>query len=191
MSTYPPYIDLGPLSRAAGTVRLPGSKSISNRTLLLAASGRGRNRHPRPAVVGRCGPHAGGAGATRRRARSKRHGAGTRNRLRRSVPQPGSGPVSGQRRHRVPPAHRGVGTERRPLQVVGRAAHARASDRRSGGCAARARRGHPLPRQRGLPAAGDFPGAGPRCRPRRRARRGVEPVLDRPAHGPADDGRAI
>jgi 3-phosphoshikimate 1-carboxyvinyltransferase len=30
-------LDLGPLSRAAGTVRLPGSKSISNRVLLLAA----------------------------------------------------------------------------------------------------------------------------------------------------------
>jgi 3-phosphoshikimate 1-carboxyvinyltransferase len=41
MSTYPPYVDLGPLSRAAGTVRLPGSKSISNRTLLLAGLAEG------------------------------------------------------------------------------------------------------------------------------------------------------
>ena len=32
---------LGPLARAAGTVRLPGSKSISNRVLLLAALARG------------------------------------------------------------------------------------------------------------------------------------------------------
>ncbi len=31
------YLDLAPVARAAGTVRLPGSKSISNRTLLLAA----------------------------------------------------------------------------------------------------------------------------------------------------------
>jgi 3-phosphoshikimate 1-carboxyvinyltransferase len=31
------YLDLAPIGRAAGTVRLPGSKSISNRTLLLAA----------------------------------------------------------------------------------------------------------------------------------------------------------
>src|SRR5215470_1046555 len=31
------YLDLPPASHAAGTVRLPGSKSISNRTLLLAA----------------------------------------------------------------------------------------------------------------------------------------------------------
>ncbi|WP_369407727.1 3-phosphoshikimate 1-carboxyvinyltransferase [Trinickia terrae] len=35
------YIDLGPFSRAAGTVRLPGSKSISNRVLLLAALAEG------------------------------------------------------------------------------------------------------------------------------------------------------
>ena len=31
------YLDVGPYRRAAGTVTLPGSKSISNRTLLLAA----------------------------------------------------------------------------------------------------------------------------------------------------------
>jgi 3-phosphoshikimate 1-carboxyvinyltransferase len=31
------HLDLGPYTRAAGTVRLPGSKSISNRVLLLAA----------------------------------------------------------------------------------------------------------------------------------------------------------
>ena len=31
------YIELGPIRRAAGTVRLPGSKSISNRVLLLSA----------------------------------------------------------------------------------------------------------------------------------------------------------
>jgi 3-phosphoshikimate 1-carboxyvinyltransferase len=35
-------LDLGPFSRAAGTVRLPGSKSISNRVLLLAALCEGR-----------------------------------------------------------------------------------------------------------------------------------------------------
>ena len=31
------FIDLTPMRKAAGTVRLPGSKSISNRVLLLAA----------------------------------------------------------------------------------------------------------------------------------------------------------
>jgi len=35
------YIDLHPVSAVRGTVRLPGSKSISNRTLLLAALARG------------------------------------------------------------------------------------------------------------------------------------------------------
>jgi len=35
-------LELGPLHRAAGTVRLPGSKSISNRVLLLAALARGK-----------------------------------------------------------------------------------------------------------------------------------------------------
>jgi 3-phosphoshikimate 1-carboxyvinyltransferase len=35
------HLDLAPVARMAGTVRLPGSKSISNRTLLLAALARG------------------------------------------------------------------------------------------------------------------------------------------------------
>lgn len=35
------FLDLSPLSTASGTVRLPGSKSISNRTLLLAALAEG------------------------------------------------------------------------------------------------------------------------------------------------------
>lgn len=37
-------LDLGPIARAAGTVRLPGSKSISNRVLLLAALSDGETR---------------------------------------------------------------------------------------------------------------------------------------------------
>ena len=32
-----PFLDIPPLRSAAGTIRLPGSKSISNRVLLLAA----------------------------------------------------------------------------------------------------------------------------------------------------------
>ncbi len=35
------FIDLAPVSRVSGTIRLPGSKSISNRVLLLAALARG------------------------------------------------------------------------------------------------------------------------------------------------------
>jgi 3-phosphoshikimate 1-carboxyvinyltransferase len=38
---FPPYIDLKPVMQVQGTVRLPGSKSISNRTLLLAALAEG------------------------------------------------------------------------------------------------------------------------------------------------------
>src|SRR4051812_1187711 len=38
---YPDYLDLGPLDQAGGSVRLPGSKSISNRILLLAALAEG------------------------------------------------------------------------------------------------------------------------------------------------------
>ncbi|WP_338847762.1 3-phosphoshikimate 1-carboxyvinyltransferase [Massilia sp. W12] len=41
---YPRHIDLAPSSRASGCVRLPGSKSISNRTLLLAALAQGETR---------------------------------------------------------------------------------------------------------------------------------------------------
>jgi 3-phosphoshikimate 1-carboxyvinyltransferase len=37
----PAYLDLAPIARVAGTVALPGSKSISNRTLLLAALANG------------------------------------------------------------------------------------------------------------------------------------------------------
>src|SRR5258706_6010927 len=44
MPVYPDHLDLGPFDRAAGTVRLPGSKSISNRVLLLAALAHGRTR---------------------------------------------------------------------------------------------------------------------------------------------------
>jgi 3-phosphoshikimate 1-carboxyvinyltransferase len=38
---FPAYIDLAPAMRAHGVVRLPGSKSISNRTLLLSALAQG------------------------------------------------------------------------------------------------------------------------------------------------------
>ena len=39
--THAEFIDLPPLMSAHGTVRLPGSKSISNRVLLLAALAQG------------------------------------------------------------------------------------------------------------------------------------------------------
>ncbi|PWT75425.1 MAG: bifunctional 3-phosphoshikimate 1-carboxyvinyltransferase/cytidylate kinase [Proteobacteria bacterium] len=41
MKAYPTFLDLGPFTGASGSVRMPGSKSISNRTLLLAALAHG------------------------------------------------------------------------------------------------------------------------------------------------------
>src|SRR5262245_34390932 len=38
------YLDLAPVAKVGGDVRLPGSKSISNRTLLLAALAEGDTR---------------------------------------------------------------------------------------------------------------------------------------------------
>jgi 3-phosphoshikimate 1-carboxyvinyltransferase len=38
------WLDLGPIARVAGTVRMPGSKSLSNRVLLLAALAEGSTR---------------------------------------------------------------------------------------------------------------------------------------------------
>ena len=42
------FLDLPPLQAASGTVQLPGSKSISNRVLLLAALAEGRSRVHQP-----------------------------------------------------------------------------------------------------------------------------------------------
>jgi 3-phosphoshikimate 1-carboxyvinyltransferase len=44
MRHYPSHLDLQPAMHAKGVVRLPGSKSISNRTLLLAALANGTTR---------------------------------------------------------------------------------------------------------------------------------------------------
>ena len=44
MKHYPHHLDLQPAMHAQGTVKLPGSKSISNRTLLLAALSEGTTR---------------------------------------------------------------------------------------------------------------------------------------------------
>jgi 3-phosphoshikimate 1-carboxyvinyltransferase len=44
MKQYPDHLDLAPAIRAQGVVRLPGSKSISNRTLLLSALATGSTR---------------------------------------------------------------------------------------------------------------------------------------------------
>ena len=44
MPKHPTYIDLKPVIHVEGTVHLPGSKSISNRTLLMAALAKGTTR---------------------------------------------------------------------------------------------------------------------------------------------------
>jgi 3-phosphoshikimate 1-carboxyvinyltransferase len=43
-ASYPRHIDLNPVAHVQGTVKLPGSKSISNRILLLAALSRGTTK---------------------------------------------------------------------------------------------------------------------------------------------------
>ena len=42
MKVFPPELTVPAITAAAGTVRLPGSKSISNRALILAALAHGR-----------------------------------------------------------------------------------------------------------------------------------------------------
>lgn len=42
--SYPPHLDLPAVAKISGNLALPGSKSISNRTLLLAALGKGQTK---------------------------------------------------------------------------------------------------------------------------------------------------
>ena len=107
-----PFLDLPPLNGASGTVRLPGSKSISNRVLLLAGLAAGHDRRARPAGQRRHARDAGRAGHAglrpalgRRRppacAAPHRPGRAAGGARGRSVP--------GQRRHGDAPAGRGAG----------------------------------------------------------------------------------
>jgi hypothetical protein len=65
------FLDLPPLSGIAGTVRVPGSKSISNRALLLAGFAAGTTRIEGPSSLGRHAGDAGGADATGLRHRER------------------------------------------------------------------------------------------------------------------------
>ena len=144
----PAYLDLAPAAAARGEVALPGSKSISNRTLLLAALADG----PTPCRglldaddVDRMLRGAGDAGrprgrAARRRAISSSHGTGG------AIPVRSARLFLGNAGHGVPAADRGAGARRRRLRALRRAADARAADRRPRRRAAHARRRHPLPR---------------------------------------------
>ncbi len=125
------HLDLGPFSRASGTVRLPGSKSISNRVLLLAALAEGEttitnlldsdDTRVMLAALATLGVrHAANDGDTcvvtgTRGAFPAKRG--------RSVPR--------QRRHGGASADGRARRQRRRLSRARRAAHARAADRRS------------------------------------------------------------
>ena len=128
--------------------------------------------------------HRGEAGGRRRRG----------DRRGRRVSGQGRRAVSRQRRHRVPAADRGAGAMRRRLSSVGRGAHARAADRRSGRCAARPGRRHRLPWCGGISAAAHQARNDQGGRKSERARRRIEPVPDCAAdgfaaHRPADHHR--
>ena len=164
---FPAYLDLGPLARAAGTVRLPGSKSISNRMLLLAALADGVTEIRdllQADDVERMLDALAHAGRARSNARDD---AGARARLRGPFPVKSAELFLGNAGTAFRPLTAALALIGRSLSAVGCAAHARAADRRSGRCAARDRRRHPLSGQGGVSAAGDFPGE--LCGPVRRS----------------------
>jgi hypothetical protein len=151
------YLDLPQLLAARGTVRLPGSKSLSNRVLLLAALASRQDRALRPAALRRYRAHARSTAHTRRWRRSGggqgalHYGRGG------GFPGACGRSVSRQRRHGFPTADRSPGAGRRQLPPGRRAADARTTDWRSGRCPASARRRDPLPRCGRLSAPGDSP----------------------------------
>ena len=136
-----PFLDLPPLRRAAGRVVLPGSKSISNRVLLLAGLSAGHD-----AGATTCSTRTTPASCSTRCARSA---ASSRAKARRSR-SPASAAASPP--HEADLFLGNAGTAMRPLcaalavlaaqrrrfRAARRAAHARAADRRPGRRAARA-----------------------------------------------------
>ena len=142
----------------------------------------GRDRDRRPARRRRHARHAGGA-----RAAWALHSRsiGDPWRVGGAVPGQEGRALPRQRRHRVAPAHRGARAFRRRVPPVGRAAHARAPDRRSGRCAARHRRAHRLRRQARAFRRSRFTLATISAENGAGARRRVVAVPDRAAHGAA------
>ena len=141
------FLDLPPLEAAGGTVRLPGSKSISNRVLLLAALCDGTT-----AVHDLLD-----SDDTRVMLDALRAlGCGVRARGRRAVEVTGFGGRApgaagatlflGNAGTAMRPLTAALAAARRRLRAERRAAHARAADRRPGRCAAPARLPHRLPR---------------------------------------------
>ncbi len=179
-----PFLDIPPLAGAAGTVRLPGSKSISNRVLLLAAPLRRHDHGARPARLGRHPRHAGCACGTGLRASSMCRAPCASQGLDGQVRTRQASLFSRQRGHRDAPAHGRAGLAGRQLRTARRGADARAAHRRPGRRIDPARLPRRLPRQPGLSAAGDpcrgADGADAgRADPR--ARRRIQPVPHRAA----------
>ena len=180
------FLDIGPIARMSGTLRLPGSKSISNRSLLLAALARGtteltglldaddvdRMRESLRTLGVRI--EAGAAGET-----AIVHGVAGAFPVRRASLFLGNAGTAFR------PLTAALALVAWRLRVVRRAAHARAADRRSGRCAARARGRHSLHRRRRLSAADDRSGRGARRRQGRDSRQRIEPVRDGAADGAA------
>jgi hypothetical protein len=141
------------LTRASGTVRLPGSKSISNRMLLLAALALGSTEirdllDSDDTRVMLDALRKIGVGVTALGGNAWRvEGCGG------AFPIKDGRPVHGQRRHRDPAADRRLGAVGRQLSPVRRAAHARAADRRPGRRTAADRCRRALCRQHRLSAA--------------------------------------
>ncbi len=161
----PDHLDLAPVARVAGAVALPGSKSISNRTLLLAALAAGATRDRRAARLRRHGAHARGAPGARHRLAGDRRAwglprAGVRRRRSGQAARRCFSATPARRSGRSPRCSR---CRAATYRLVGRPAHARAADRRPRRRAARARCRDRLPREGGL------------SRRSRSARRGLRP----------------
>jgi hypothetical protein len=120
MHAYPEHITLGPLDHAGGTVRLPGSKSISNRILLLAALAKGRTRIHDLLVSDDVERMLEALGLLGIKGNTNRRGIGGGRGMRGHVARQGGRLVPGQRRYRVPATDGSIGDMRRPLQALRR-----------------------------------------------------------------------
>ena len=129
----PAYLDLAPAAAARGEVALPGSKSISNRTLLLAALADGPTRvcglldaddvDRMLEALATLGVRVDAQPGTRDFVV---HGTGG------TIPVRSAQLFLGNAGHGDPAADRGAGVGRRRLRALRRAADARAADRRPG-----------------------------------------------------------
>ena len=129
------FLDLPPLAHAAGTVTLPGSKSISNRVLLLAALSEGTTTihdllESDDTRVMLFALRTLGCGVDESGGTVRITGLGG------ELPSVPSRFVPRQRRHRHAPTHGRAGGLGRRLWAQRRAPHARTPHWRLGGCTA-------------------------------------------------------